>query len=190
MRAQRPTDAAPAIIGRAEALPLDDDSVDAAMACFTVHHWQSARAGLDELQRVARRRVVVASFAIDAMPAWQRDYLREALAVEREAFPEVTEIAAALRGRVRVEPIATPCDCVDGFIEAFWSRPEALLDARVRGSQSVWSRLAPGVQARIVTRLREALACGEWDAAHGQLRDRPSFDGSLRLVVAELDVED
>src|SRR2546423_53384 len=41
MRAQRPRDAAPAIAAHAEALPLDDDAVDAAMACVTIHHWHS-----------------------------------------------------------------------------------------------------------------------------------------------------
>src|SRR5947199_7822699 len=39
MRAQRPPGAAPAIAARAEALPLDENSVDAAMACVTIHHW-------------------------------------------------------------------------------------------------------------------------------------------------------
>ncbi len=190
MRAQRASGAAPAVIGRAERLPLDDDAVDAAMACLTIHHWRSACAGLDELQRVARRRVVVASFELDRMPAWQRDYLREALAVECDAFPSIADIAAALSGRVRVEPVPTPCDCVDGFIEAFFGRPEALLDPHVRASQSLWQRLGPGVEERIVARLRDALASGEWDAEHGRLRERASFDGSLRIVIAELDVED
>ena len=108
MRAQRASGAAPAVIGRAERLPLDDDAVDAAMACFTIHHWPSARAGLDELQRVARRRVVVASFELDSMPAWQRDYLREALAVERDAFPSIADIAAELSGRVRASSRSRP----------------------------------------------------------------------------------
>jgi ubiquinone/menaquinone biosynthesis C-methylase UbiE len=37
MRAQRPASAAPVIDARAESLPFDDDSVDAAMACVTIH---------------------------------------------------------------------------------------------------------------------------------------------------------
>src|SRR5438552_7917185 len=45
MRAQRPEGAAPAIDARAEALPLDDDAVDAAMACVTIHHWDSLDRG-------------------------------------------------------------------------------------------------------------------------------------------------
>src|SRR5207253_5903696 len=73
MRAQRPKGAAPAIAARAEALPLDDASVDAAMACVTIHHWESPAAGLAELRRVARGAGVVFTFELDSLPAWQRE---------------------------------------------------------------------------------------------------------------------
>ena len=56
-------------------------------------------------------------------------------------------------------------------IEAFWRRPQALLD--------------PGVEERIVARLSAALESGAWDAEQGHLRDRDSFDGALRLVISE-----
>src|ERR1700675_140464 len=46
MRAGRGADAAPALAARAEALPFDDASFDAAMACVTIHHWQPPAAGL------------------------------------------------------------------------------------------------------------------------------------------------
>jgi len=88
-------------------------------------------------------------------------------------------------GRTRVERIPTPGDCTDGFFEAFWRRPERLLDPAVRGAQSVWALLDPAVEERIVARLRGALASGAWDAEHGHLRELDSFDGALRLVVSE-----
>jgi Methyltransferase domain len=185
MRAQRPAGAAPAIAARAEALPLDDDAVDAAMACVTIHHWQSARKGLAELRRVARGPVVVFTFELHSLPAWQREYLREGVAAELPRFPAIEDVAAALGGRTRVERIATPGDCTDGFFEAFWRRPEALLDADVRSAQSVWALLEPGVEQRIVARLAAALECGAWDAEHGHLRERDSLDGALRLVISE-----
>jgi SAM-dependent methyltransferase len=59
MIAQRPEGAAPVLRGSAEQIPLADDSVDAAMAILTDHHWSDRRAGLREMCRVARRRVVV-----------------------------------------------------------------------------------------------------------------------------------
>lgn len=186
MRAQRPADAAPAIAARAEALPLDDDAVDAAMACVTIHHWEPPEAGLAELRRVARARVVVFTFELDGLPAWQQDYLAEGLAIERPRFPSLARIAEALGGRVRIEHVPTPADCVDGFFEGFWRRPEALLDPEVRASQSMWALLEPGVEHRIIERLGRDLASGAWDAEHGHLRSLPTYDGALRLVIADV----
>lgn len=187
MRAQRPLSAAPAIAARAEALPLDDEAVDAAMACVTIHHWQSPQAGLAELRRVARGRVVVFTFDLDAHPEWIKDYLREGLLIERPRFLSIDRVAAALGGRTFVQRIRTPADCADGFVEAFWNRPEALLDPAVRGSQSMWSLLGAGIEQRITRRLRADLELGAWDDAHGHLRVADSLDGALRLVISEPD---
>jgi SAM-dependent methyltransferase len=185
MRAQRPPGAAPAIAARAEALPLDDGAVDAAMACVTIHHWEPRAAGLAELRRVARGPVVVFTFDLDALPAWQHDFLAENVAVERPRFGPVEDVAAMLGGHVRIETIPTPADCTDGFFEAFWNRPEALLDPGVRSAQSVWALLPAGAEQRIVGRLRDALESGAWDAEHGHLRGQTELDGSLRLVISE-----
>jgi SAM-dependent methyltransferase len=185
MRAQRPAGAAPAIAARAEALPLDDGAVDAAMACVTIHHWDPPAAGLAELRRVARGAVVVFTFELDALPAWQQDYLAEGLAIERPRFPAIADVAAALGGRTRVERVPTPGDCTDGFFEAFWRRPEALLDPAVRGAQSMWALLDSGQEQRMIERLAAALDDGAWDAEHGHLRHQDSYQGALRLIISE-----
>jgi SAM-dependent methyltransferase len=185
MRAQRPLGSAPAIDARAEALPFDDDTFDAAMACVTIHHWDPPGAGLAELRRVARGPVVVFTFDLDFLPDWQQEFLREGLEIERPRFPAIDDVAAALGGRSRVEQIPTPADCADGFFEAFWNRPEALLDPTIRATQSMWPLLPPGVEDRIVERLACALESGAWDAEHGHLREQDSLDGALRLVVSE-----
>jgi SAM-dependent methyltransferase len=185
MRAQRPPGAAPAIVARAEALPLDDDSVDAAMASITIHHWQPPERGLAEMRRVARGPVVVFTFELAALPPWQIDYFAEGLEIERPRFPTIDRVAAALGGPVRIERIATPADCVDGFFEAFWQRPEEILDPEVRASQSMWALVGPEVESRIVERLKTDLESGAWDAKHGHLRQQTEFDGALRLVISE-----
>src|SRR4051812_12264751 len=74
---QRPPGAAPVVQASAEALPFEDGGFDAAMAVITVHHWADLAAGLAEMRRVARGRVVVLSF--DPAPMAElwlvRDYL-------------------------------------------------------------------------------------------------------------------
>jgi SAM-dependent methyltransferase len=185
MRAQRPADLAPAICARAEALPFDDGAFDAAMACVTIHHWEPPSAGLAELRRVARGPVVVFSFELDALPAWQLDHLRAGIEIERRRYPTAAEVAGALGGRTRIEQIPTPADCGDGFFEAFWNRPERLLEPDVRAAQSIWPLLPDGEEERIVRRLRDELASGEWDREHGHLREKASYDGALRLIVSE-----
>jgi SAM-dependent methyltransferase len=185
MRAQRPADAPPALDARAENLPFDDDAFDAAMACLTVHHWDPVEEGLAELRRVARGLVVVFTLELAATPAWQREFLAEGLASEEPRFPSPERIADALGGQGRIETIPTPADCADGFIEAFWNRPEALLDPAVRRAQSMWAVLPPGAEGLMVARLADALRSGAWDAEHGHLRSQREFDGALRLVVSE-----
>jgi SAM-dependent methyltransferase len=185
MRAQRPLGAAPAMEARAEALPFDDGTFDAAMACVTIHHWESPAAGLAELRRVAKGPVVVFTFELDFLPAWQLEYLREGVAKEQPRFPAIEDVRAALGARTKVERIPTPGDCTDGFFEAFWRRPEALLDAKVRAAQSMWALLDENTERRVVERLAGALDSGVWDAEHGHLREQDSFEGALRLVISE-----
>ena len=82
MIAQRPSHAAPCIQGVAERLPFRDRSVDASLAILTIHHWTDQAAGLRELRRVARRRVVVLTW--DPRP---RDFWLTA-----EYFPEILDL--------------------------------------------------------------------------------------------------
>jgi SAM-dependent methyltransferase len=185
MRAQRPPGSAPAIAASAESLPFDDDSVDAAMASITIHHWQPPEAGLAEMRRIARGPVVVFTFELEALPAWQHDYFAEGLQLEKPRFPAIKDVAAALGGNIRVEHMPTPADCIDGFFEAFWNRPERILDPDVRASQSMWAILPDGSEERIVARLAADLESGAWDAEHGHLRQMTEFDGALRLVISE-----
>ena len=166
-------------------LPFDDDAFDAAMACLTIHHWDPPDAGLAEMRRVTRGPVVVFTFELGALPAWQQDYLREGLDIECTRFPSLESIVEALGGRPRIEHVATPADCIDGFLEAFWRRPEALLQEDIRASQSMWPLLPPRAEARILARLAKDLSSGAWDAAHGHLRNQDNFDGSIRLVISD-----
>jgi SAM-dependent methyltransferase len=185
MRSQRRPDAAPCLVGAAENLPFEDQSFDAAMAVSTIHHWQDPIAGLREMRRVARRVVVFTHDSTDT--GWRhrfwltRDYLPEVadLLVGR---PSLAEQAGAIGARV--EPVLIPWDCADGFFEAYWRRPEAYLDDSVRRGVSVWARVGPGVERRVVHSLRGDLASGRWAERNRDLVHLDAAELGLRLLVA------
>jgi SAM-dependent methyltransferase len=184
MRAQRPAHLTPAIHGVAESLPLDDASVDAAIAMVTVHQWPDLEKGLAELTRVTRGPIVVLTFDGNALDRlWLAEYAPELFAVERRRYPAIDRIDAGLGGGCTVSPVPIPLDCVDGFSEAFYGRPEQFLDPAVRRSQSAWGFLDAGVEERIVERLTTDLESGAWDARCGHLRTQPWFEGAVRLIV-------
>lgn len=182
MRAQRPPDAAPCLAAVAESLPFNDNTFDAAMAIATVHHWPDPVAGMREMTRVAGR-VVVLTFDFSALnDFWlTRDYLAEVpdLIVD---YPSLADQANAIDGRT--EPVLVPWDCVDGFYEAFWRRPEAYLEANVRRGISVWAKVGPEIEQRAVRRLRDDLASGRWAERNRDLLDKESIDLGLRLLIA------
>jgi SAM-dependent methyltransferase len=186
MRAQRPSNLVPAIAASAEALPFDEDVVDAAMAIITVHHWHDPVQGLRELRRVTRGPVLVLTFDISVLANfWMiTDYLPEALADDYRRFPTIESVTETL-GFAEVVPIPIPIDCADGFFEARYARPEAYLDPAVRKAQSVWPRLPAGVEQRALAALTADLHSGRWDARHGDLRSQPVYEGGLRLVVSD-----
>ena len=59
MIAQRRPGAGPAMRAVAEALPFGDQTFEAALVTFSLHHWTDLARGLSELRRVASRQVIL-----------------------------------------------------------------------------------------------------------------------------------
>lgn len=185
MRAQRPDTLPPAIDATAEDLPFADDAFDAAMTTFSVHQWGDLERGLAEVRRVTRGPVVVLTCDPDRVQDyWLAEYAPEVMATEARRYPALDRIAAALGGEVETTRLPIPFTCVDGFSEAYYARPERLLDPGARLANSAWSFVDEITARRSVAALRDALESGEWDRRHGSLRVRPSYDGSLVLLRA------
>ncbi len=184
MRSQRPPDAAPCVAGSAESLPFDDQSFDAAMAVCTLHHWQDPIAGLREMRRVARRLVVFGFDTSDPSQFWlTRDYLPEFAALRAcKVLASLTDIADGIDARL--EPVAIPWDCADGFFEAHWRRPEAYLGEGVRRGVSVWTSVGPDAEQRTVESLRADLASGRWIARNRDILDLDAAELGARLLIA------
>ncbi len=184
MRTRRPRHHPPAIVARAEALPFDDGSFDAAMASITIHQWADLERGLSEMRRVTAGPIVILAFDPDrAERCWLAAYAPEIVDVMRNRDPSIDRVRASL-GQLDVHEVAIPLDCTDGFTEAFYGRPEALLDPAVRAAQSSWGFVAREAIDRFVSELGADLASGRWDDRHGALRTQPTFVGSLVLLVA------
>jgi SAM-dependent methyltransferase len=183
MRAQRPPSSPPAVAGTAEQLPFDDKSFDAVMATVTVHQWHELDRGLAEIRRVARGPVVILTFDGDALDRfWLAAYAPELIAAERRRYPAIPLLANAIGRSSSVTEVPVPIDCVDGFTEAFYARPEGFLDQRVRAAQSAWGFITPEATQRAVANLRQDLASGRWDQTYAEWRTQPHFNGSLRLI--------
>ncbi|MEV7022441.1 methyltransferase domain-containing protein [Kitasatospora sp. NPDC093558] len=185
MRAQRPAHLPAAVDAVAEQLPFPDDAFDGAMTTFSIHQWSDVKAGLRELRRVARGPVVVLTCDPDLVrDFWLYEYAPLVLDTEARRYPSIADITEALGGAVEVTVVPIPADCVDGFNEAYYARPEMLLDPAARQSCSAWSFVPPETAREYTDRLERDLASGAWDERHGHLRRQPALEGSLVLIRA------
>jgi SAM-dependent methyltransferase len=185
---QRPADAAPVVQAVAEALPLRDKSVDAALAVLTVHHWADVAAGVAEMRRVARRRLVFFTWR----PEWVAqfwllaEYLPAAAETdERQAVPLQT-LCALLNGDCQVQTVPVPHDCLDGFGAAFWRRPEAYLDPQVRAGISMLAKTEEAALQTGLHRLEDDLRTGRWHREHAPLLHLDALDVGYCTVTLDL----
>ena len=185
MRRQRPAHLSPAIEGVAEHLPFPDNHFDAAMTTFSVHQWSDLEAGLREMRRAARGPVVILTCDPERVrDFWLYEYAPLVLDTEARRYPPVGDIIDILGGRATVRTVPIPADCTDGFNEAYYARPERLLDPGARQACSAWSFVDPATAGKYTDHLQNDLTSGAWDARHGELRRQPALLGSLVLIRA------
>lgn len=175
----------------AAALPFRDDAFDVVMAVFSDQHWVDRAQGLAELRRVARHRVVL----VNADPAAHNRFwmVRDYLPTFADLIPEplrrpgawLEELKARL-GPLTAEPLPIPHDCVDGFLGAFWRRPQAYLDPNIRAGISVFPQLDPQDVARGLERLAADLESGRWAEQNRDILNRTELDLGYYIVTADV----
>lgn len=177
---QRKPGAAPAIEASAESLPFPDKSFDASMAILTIHHWPDKQAGLREMRRVTRGPIVLLTFDPSCRP-WLTDYLPELAVLDDQRMPTLRDLEQWL-GPLKVTNVPIPQDCTDGFLYAYWKRPFAYLDTRLRtGSSSFW--LMKDAQEGL-DRLKLDLESGAWERHYADLLQQDEYEAGYRVVVA------
>ena len=180
---QRSLGTAPVVQANAARLPFRSATFNAVMAVLTIHHWQDQERGLQELKRIAQERIVILTYDPDSPGFWlMQDYFPEFIEMDRECMPTLTDLRAVL-GNIAVRPLPIPADCSDGFLGAYWRRPECYLDANLRSAISTFAKsrnLEPGLQ-----RLRDDLADGSWHARHGELLTQSELDIGYRIVTVQ-----
>lgn len=176
---QRPPSATRVVQSVAEDLPFEDRAFDASMAVLTVHHWTDQARGLAEMRRVTRGPVVILTFDPASRQSWLADYIPELIALDETQMPPLARYQDWL-GPVDIAPVPIPHDCADGFLAAYWRRPAAYLDPRVRAAiSSFW---AVGDISPALARLADDLASGAWMRRYGDLLERGECDCGYRLV--------
>jgi SAM-dependent methyltransferase len=185
MRERRPSRLPAAIEACAEQLPFPDRSFDATMGTFTVHQWADLSRGLAEVRRVTRGPVVFLTCDPELLRTyWLHEYSPEVIEVESSRYPKMSELGIGLGGSTTVKAVPIPLDCTDGFNDAYYGRPEMLLERAARLACSAWSFVEPAAVARFESHLARDLADGTWDIRHGHLRRQEYLTGSLVLVVS------
>lgn len=181
---QRPPGRAPVVRGVAELIPFGDQAFDATLAVLTVHHWSDPAAGLAELCRVSRRRVIVTFDPREHDRLWLMDYIPELAQLESVRGPSIPELVERING-TSVVTLPVPHDCSDGMTVAYWRRPAAYLDPEVRLGSSCLRQAAPSVVERGLRRLEADLRSGAWQRRYGNLLELSELDCGMRLIVGQ-----
>lgn len=178
---QRTAHGAMVVQACAEALPFPNRSFDASMAILTIHHWADPEKGLHEMRRVTRGPVVLLTFDPAHRP-WLTEYFPDLVSLDEAQMPPMADYERWL-GPVRITPVLIPHDCRDGFLYAYWRRPWAHLDARVRAGSSSFSRI-PDIQGGL-QKLKADLDSGNWERRYPELTSLDVYDAGYRLVVTK-----
>ena len=179
MIAQRPPSASPVVQATAEALPFCDDLFQCAMGVLTLHHWRDWRRGVAEALRVAQGKLVLLTWLNEDLPVWLYDYFPDMQQRDLDLFPSLEAMAEEL-GPLRMENVPIPHDCSDGFLCAYWRRPEAYLRSDVRRSISLFAMIE-GVDAGLA-KLAADLDSGEWQRRYADLLARENMDFGYRII--------
>ena len=181
---QRAKVSAPVMQAQAESLPFEDGSFSHCMTVLSMHHWENREKAFCEIKRVTRNRFIAVTWDPDSDPFWlTRDYFPEVHDIDKQIFPSLTEFNNSFP-RIDVSVLKIPADCVDGFLGAYWRRPEAYLDELVRANMSTFSKIRKLDEG--LAQLYSDIESGVWESRNEDILNSAYLDAGYRIVIAEL----
>jgi ubiquinone/menaquinone biosynthesis C-methylase UbiE len=143
----------------AQRLPLEDESVDAAILVSMLHHVQSPALALAEARRILRpggRIAVMAFTREDIEDLWLLDFFPSSREWMLATHPSLAALLEQLPGAELVPLVYE--DIEDASLAAMASRPEMLLESSQREQTSYFERMARDHPAELEAGLRRLRA--------------------------------
>ncbi|UCH51944.1 MAG: class I SAM-dependent methyltransferase [Chloroflexota bacterium] len=174
--------------GSAEAIPLENNSVDGVIIILAIHHFSDIPRAAKEMYRICPNGPIVI-FTVDRRKSkqfWFDDYFPEIAQRNFDALPAIDEIAGIIaeagKWQTLIKRFPLPPDLADRNMAAAWARPEMYFDAQMRQNTSGFALAPPAAVERGLKRLQQDLQSGQWDSKHGHLRRRKYFDAGFRFL--------
>ena len=175
--------------GDAENIPLETGSMDGVIAILAFHHFQHPTKAIEEMIRVSKGNIVLFTFdPREVEIPWIAHYFPEVWEGAFDFFPPLADVKKQIESisdkQVSSYAFELPHDLTDYFAAAGWRKPEIYLDPIIR---SCMSAFAIADQEKIeagITRLKQDLKSGKWNADYGYLKNKESLDVGYRFIVA------
>ena len=174
--------------GSAEAIPLENNSVDGVIIILALHHFSDIPSAAREIYRICPDGPVVI-FTMDPRKSeqfWFDDYFPEIARHVLKVFPPIDEVAGVISGtgkwQTQVKNFPLPPDLADRNMCSGWAQPEMYFDAQMRQNTSGFALASPAAVERGLKRLQHDLQSGQWDSKYGHLRRRKYFDAGFGFL--------
>lgn len=181
---QRKKSSTPVLQAYAESLPFESDSFSHCMTILSMHHWNDRKKAFAEIKRVTRDRFVAVTWDPDSEPFWlTRDYFAEIHDIDKNIFPCLSEFEDSFEN-IEVSVLKIPANCTDGFLAAFWKRPEAYLDELVRVNISTFTRITKLKEG--LDQLQNDIQTGAWQLRNSELSENEFIDAGYRIISIDI----
>jgi ubiquinone/menaquinone biosynthesis C-methylase UbiE len=176
------------ISGLAEALPLQDKSMDGVIIVLATHHFSDMRNAAKEVARICPKGplVMLTMDPRESEKFWFNDYFPEIEQHVLKSFPPLNEVVTIFSGiknwSTQTIKFPLPYDLADRNMCSGWNRPEIYLDPLMRQNTSGFALASLSAVREGLKLLENDLRSGKWDELNGHLRRQKSFDAGFRFL--------